>query len=338
MLINKLSVIIVFIGIVGFFNPQNISAQTAHLSSDKDSISVGDIIHLNIKVQLNEEVDEILFPDSSLFPNELSLLNIEQFTRTVYSDSLRYKVQYFSNQDVFIPSFPIALVTQNDTSFIYSNSLQLGFRSILPNDEAELNPIKPILDFNSFPWVLVFLILIIIIGAGIWAYLTFLKKEVVKETPIKTEEEPFISPLEHLEKTLIALKTEYNLAQTKDYKYFYSTISDSIRKYYEELYHIPALESTTREVLSYFDAFGVDKEMTQRTRSILKKSDMVKFAKYEPSLEGAWGTYADAQDFIERAKLIDASRIARKKIDHNNTWLEANTADLDNVEDTPKGA
>lgn len=337
MLNNKLSVIFVFIGIVGFLNSQNTDAQTVHLSSDTDSISVGDIIHLNIKVQLNKEVDEILFPDSSLFPNELSVLNIEQFTGTDYSDSLRYKVQYFSNQDVFIPSFPIALVTQNDTSFIYSNSLQLVYRSILPIDEAELKPIKPILDFNSFPWLLVFLILITV-GAGIWAYLTFWKKEVVKETPIKTQEVPFINPLEHLEKTLIALKTEYNLAQTKDYKYFYSTISDSIREYYEELYHIPALESTTREVLRYLDAFGVDKEMTQRTRSVLKKSDMVKFAKYEPSLEGAWGTYADAQDFIDRAKLIDASRIARKKIDHDNTWLQANDADLDNEEDTPKGA
>ena len=334
--IKNLPFFFVFIGIVSFFNSHNINAQTVILTSDKDSISVGVIIHLNVKVQLNEEVDEILFPDSSFFPNELLLLNVEQFTLTDFSDSLSYKVQYFSNQDVFIPSFPIALVSQNDTSFLYSNSLQLTYRSVLPNDEAELNPIKPILEFSSFPWGLVFLILIIV-GAGIWAYLTFRKKEIVQEIPIKTQEVPFINPLEHLEKTLIALKIEYNLAQTKDYKYFYSTISDSIREYYEELYQIPALESTTREVLRYLDAFGVDNEMTQRTRSILNRSDMVKFAKFEPSLEGAWDTHSDAQDFIERAKLIDASRIARKKTDHDNTWLNANTADLNNDEDTSKG-
>ena len=91
---------------------------------------------------------------------------------------------------------------------------------------------------------------------------------------------------------------------------------------YEELYNIPALESTTREVLRFLDAFGVDHEMIQSTRSVLNKSDMVKFAKYEPTLDNAWHCYGDAMDFVNRAKLIDASRIARKKAEYESQWVQ----------------
>lgn len=326
MSIRKVSFLILLISFFGIFGATNSKAQTVRLSSDSDSVSVGDIIQLNIKVQLNQEVDEIIYPDSSAFPQELTWLGVQQFKLTDFSDSLSYRVQYFANQDVFIPSFPIGLVTQNDTSILYSNSLTLPFRSVLPSSDAELKPIKPILTFTSFPWGLL-LIGLIIIAALVWAYYTFAKKEVVQEVVEITQPIPFLNPLFNLENQLKALKSDYNIAETRDYKYFYSTVSDSIREYYEELYQIPALESTTREVLRYLDAFGVDHEMIQSTRSVLNKSDMVKFAKYEPTLDNAWICYADAIDFVERAKLIDASRIARKKANYESQWAKPTSED-----------
>ena len=125
-------------------------AQTVTLTSDVDSVSVGEIIHLNLKVQLNEEIDELVFPDSSMFPAELTYLNVEQFELTDFSDSLRYKVQYFSNEDVFIPSFPVGLITEADTTILYSNSIRIAFKTVLPSEDAELKPIKPILLFDKF--------------------------------------------------------------------------------------------------------------------------------------------------------------------------------------------
>lgn len=139
-----------------------------------------------------------------------------------------------------------------------------------------------------------------------------------------------------LEQTLISLKEDYNLSQTKDFKYFYSTISDSIRRYFEDLYEIPALESTSREVLRYLDAFGVDHEMIQSTRKVLNRSDMVKFAKFTPTLDSAWNTYAEALDFLERAKLIDASRVARKKSEYEARWEEVEPSSENMDEEEPK--
>jgi hypothetical protein len=329
---RKFSFLLLLIGFCLTIGVKDSSAQTVVLSSDVDSVSVGDIIHLNIKVQLNQQVDEIIYPDSSSFPEELTWLNVQQFKLTDFSDSLSYRVQYFANQDVFIPSFPIGLVTQNDTSVVFSNSLILPFKTILPTSEAELKPIKPIIEFTSFPWGLL-LISLVIFAALVWAYFTFTKKEPTQEIVKITQPVPFTNPLQHLESKLKELKTGYNLSETRDFKYFYSTVSDSIREYYEELYQIPALESTTREVIRFLDAFGVDHEMIQSTRSVLNKSDMVKFAKYEPTLDKAWDCYADAIDFIERAKLIDASRIARKKAEYESQWTQIDEADSQVDED-----
>lgn len=296
-------------------------SQTVVLSSDTDSVSVGDVISLNLKIQLNQTADELLFPDSSSFPPDLTYLDLQRFQLTDFADSLRYRVQYFANQDVYIPGFPIGVVSGSDTTTLYSNSLTIPFRSVLPADDAALKPIKPILPFDGFPWAIL-LIVLVLIAAAVWAYFTLNKKEEPVQVQKVVQHIPFQSPVLQLEQTLASLKDDYNISQTKDFKYFYSTVSDSIRRYYEDLYDIPALESTSREVLRYLDAFGVDHEMIQSTRKVLNRADMVKFAKYTPTLDSAWECYGDAIDFLERAKLIDASRVARKKSEYESQWKE----------------
>lgn len=309
----------------------SVHAQTVTLSSSADSVSVGDILHLNLKIQLTEQVDDLIFPDSSMFPSELTFLQLEEIKLTDFSDSLSYRVQYFSTQDVFIPSFPIGLISENDTSIIFSNSITIPFKTVLSANDAELRPIKPILQFQSFPWLLL-LALIVVLSIFAFVYLKFFKQEPTSEVIGFSKPVPFSNPLVQLENQLIFLKDDYKLSETRDFKYFYTEMSDSIRRYFEDLYNIPALESTTRELLRFLDAFGVDHEMIQSTRYVLNRSDMVKFAKFEPTLENAWNCYADAINFTERAKLIDASRIARKKAEHESQWATDTQENIDQTE------
>lgn len=290
-------------------------AQSTRLSSNVDSVEVGDVFTLNIKIQLNEQVDHLIPPDSSSLPPELVWMSLQQFKITDFADSLSITVQHFGNSDLFVPALPIGLITDGDTSFVYTNNLLIPFRTVLPHQDAELQPIKPIFEFRTIPWGWILLALALV-AAGIWAYFTFVRKKEEPTIIAPVPKPPFVNPLEELENTLTALKNDYNLAQTQDFKYFYSTLSDSIRTYFEELYEIPALESTTRELLRFLDAFGVDLEMIKYTRSILNRSDMVKFAKFTPTLDNAWACHADALAFLERAKLIDAARISRKRVEY----------------------
>ena len=293
-----------------FLGGQAVS-QSSFISSSVDSVSVGEVLNISLKVQLDKEYDRIIYPDSSGFPQEVELLSSQQYRITDFADSISYRVQFFGNKDLNIAPLQIGLISDSDTSYIYSNGLPLFFKTVLPAEDAELKPMKPIFDFKGFPWAAV-LIAIAVLVAAYFVYRILTKKEPEPERR-PFEFKPFQNPLTELENSLSELKNEYDLAVTKDFKFFYSTLSDSIRAYFEELYNIPALESTTRELMRFLDAFGVDIEMVKQTRTILNRSDMVKFAKFTPTLDDAWDCYQTAIDFVDRARLVDASRISRKK-------------------------
>lgn len=286
-------------------------SQSGFISSSVDSVTAGEVFSISLKVQLDKEYDRIIYPDSAAFPREIELIGSQQFRITDFADSISYRVQYFGNKDINVAPLQIALVSESDTIYAYSNGLPLYFRTVLPAEDAELKPMKPIFDFKGFPWAAVLITLAVLIAAY-FIYRILTKKEPEPERK-PFEFKPFQNPLNELELSLTKLKNEYDLASTKDFKYFYTTLSDSVRAYYEELYNIPALESTTRELMRFLDAFGVDIDMVKFTRTILSRSDMVKFAKYTPTLDDAWDCYQTAIDFVDRARLVDASRISRKK-------------------------
>ncbi|MFV1884644.1 MAG: hypothetical protein ACMZ7B_09165 [Balneola sp.] len=302
-----------FLLFAGLLGATSVSyAQNSSAASSKDSLTVGEVFSISVKLQLDQTYDRVIFPDSSSFPSVLELLNTQQFRVTDFADSVLYTLQFFGNTNLTLPPFPVFLVNARDTSVVFTNPVALYFKSVLPSEDAELKPLKPIFDIFGFPWALTIILLALILAVAL-AFYTWKKRANAEPVQKEVEFDPFISPLAELESTLSYLKQEYDLAATKDYKYFYSSLSDSIRAYFEELYNIPALESTSRELFRYLDAFGVDHEMIKSTRQVLNRSDMVKFAKYTPTLDDAWTCYQYSIDFLDRARLVDASRISRKK-------------------------
>ncbi len=320
--------------VVGLFLVPSYSyAQNSTASPSKDSLTVGEVFTISVKLQLNQPYERIIFPDSSAFPPVLDLLNTRQFRVTDFADSVLYSLQFFGNTDINLPPFRILLINARDTSIVFSNPIALYFKTVLPSEDAELKPLKPIFDMKGFPWAVLIILIAIILAAAL-TYYTWRKRANAKPVEQEIVFEPFISPLTQLESTLSYLKQDYDLATTKDYKFFYSTLSDSIRSYFEELYNIPALESTSRELFRYLDAFGVDHEMIKSTRQVLNRSDMVKFAKYTPTLDDAWTCYQYAIDFLDRSRLVDASRISRKKATYEAQFKQPENTEL--VEPTIK--
>lgn len=310
---NSYKILIFFtVFISGWLIPDLVQAQTATARVSKDSLTVGEPFDLSITLRVEQSYQRIIFPDSTSFPPIVEFIRSRQFRITDFADSVQYQLQFFANQDITLSPYPVVLISATDTTVIFTNPISLYFKTVLPSEDAELKPLKPIFDLSGFPWAWAIIIFGLILAA-ILAYFTFFRKKEEIEEPQVVEVIPFSSPLAGLEQQLLKLKNEYDLASTKDYKYFYTTLSDSIREYFEELYNIPALESTSRELFRYMDAFGVDHEMIKSTRQVLNRSDMVKFAKFTPTLDDAWKCYQFAVDFLDRARTVDASRISRKK-------------------------
>lgn len=68
-------------------------------------------------------------------------------------------------------------------------------------------------------------------------------------------------------------------------KEFYSELSRILRGYLEDQFTIPALESTTDELIGGLKTRGFDATLIDKIRHLLQTADLVKFAKVEPSTD-----------------------------------------------------
>jgi hypothetical protein len=70
-------------------------------------------------------------------------------------------------------------------------------------------------------------------------------------------------------------------------KVHYVEVSDTLRRYLEDRYGIPALESTTEELRPRLGEISLDALVASRVLAILREADLVKFAKARPEAEAA---------------------------------------------------
>ncbi|MDZ7806772.1 MAG: hypothetical protein U5K71_06620 [Gracilimonas sp.] len=306
---------------LSIFISGNVQAQSVRTQVDTDSLRIGDTFNYSLLLQLDEEYQSVQFPDTNSFPSSVEVLNRKQFKLSEFSDSLIYELQYFGNEDLQISSLPVTILNESDTTTLYTDPVTIFFQPVVAEGDTTLKSMKPNYEFPRpwWPWILA---LIALAAFLIWWFKFREQDEDVPEVQKPTIPD-FYDPIKELENDLIRIKEETKVEQTKDFKLFYSQIGDAIRTYFEELYKIPALESTSGELIRYLDAYGVDDILAEKTRNILRRADLVKFAKFTPTLEDSWKTYDEALEFLERAKLTDAPRIGRLKTEYDTRYYSS---------------
>ncbi|MFH5885448.1 hypothetical protein ACG2F4_14140 [Halalkalibaculum sp. DA3122] len=283
-----------------------------------DSLRVGDTFTYNITLRKNREYDSILFPDSTHFGEMFEIRSRQHYRETNFKDSLVYRVQYFGTADTRIPALPIRLISGTDTTTVRTNPVPVYFSSVLQSENEEFRPLKPIFDFARAWWAY-------ILGAILLALLSWYLYRLYQQKSAEPEVEPradfspapFMDPLVQLENSLKQLRS-FSFEEEEDVKQFYINLGDAIRTYFETLYHIPALESTSREIILELEKRMVDERMITQTRKVLRQADMVKFAKFKPSEEQTRISLSIAQDFVEVARKNDGPRIEQMRRQHQS--------------------
>ena len=143
--------------------------------------------------------------------------------------------------------------------------------------------IKDIVPANeSSDWwkYLLGLVLIAGFGAFIYWYTKKRQKKTIEKEIYKTPIEKATSLLNNLEKK--------ELWQHGEVKAYYSELTDIVRNYIEEAIEIPAMESTTSELIeglkmvSQKKKMNLSKDTFDNLLGVLKQADLVKFAKSKP--------------------------------------------------------
>ncbi len=295
-----------------------LQAQTLQTYFRPDSIETGGVFSLSLVLNQDTLYSDISFPDSADLGPDFVIRDRHQYRLNDLTDSLALEIQYFGNTDISLQPLPVRLTKNAKVSTLMSDPVFIPHRTLIPQEEAVVRPPKPIFSFPRawWPYVLLFL------GAAAAAYFLFVylqnRKAHTEPEPVSAPP-PFVNPLIRLETELFDLK-QMELELNKDFKTFYVRLGDALRLYYEDLYRIPALESTTREMMRFVDVFGVDEDMKKITRSVLNEADMVKFAKFTPSLEQAWAAHQRMMEFLDQAHKLDQKRIERMKEEHQEKY------------------
>ena len=193
----------------------------------------------------------------------------------------KYGLTQFDSGRYTIPSFKILI---NKKPFL-SDSLLVDVANVKVDTlQQKMYDIKDIVPVENTVgnWWKYLLALVIILGIVALVYV-YIKKHQKK----KIEEEIFKTPIEKATSLLNNLEKK-ELWQKGEIKAYYSELTDIARNYIEEAIEIPAMESTTSELILGLRAASVKKKMTlsqetiENLERVLKQADLVKFAKSKP--------------------------------------------------------
>jgi hypothetical protein len=292
--------------VLGLISPHKLFAQGIELKAalDTTTIWIGDQIRYNILVDQPQDA-KVSFPllsDSLVSKVEiLSASKIDTFF--VGNGRLKLQQHYlitcFDSGAYIIPpiKFGYKMGTVQDT--IATPWLNLTVRTIPIKDYKKIADIKdikqmPITFAEILPYIAIGLGIILLLVALIYIYYRWKHKKPIFGLLQKPAEPPHIIAFHSLEK----LKSE-KLWQQGQYKQYFTRITDILRVYIEDRFKVPALESTTAEIMNSLKNIDfIDEKTLANFKITLELSDFVKFAKAEPLPDENENSWQYAHDFV----------------------------------------
>ena len=215
------------------------------------------------------------------------------------------------NRDLIIQSFdsgmwiikPIPYVVNGDTAFC--NQLTLKVLPVNVSQMKDINDIKPVEDvpFNLLDWLpdywWAWLLGLLLIGAGIWAYRKYYKKGINPLKPSKKRLPPYEEAMINLQN----LKSAQLWQQGQEKEYF-TGLTDILRVYIDRRFHINAVEMTSSQIIDTLKKNDETKAVNEQLEMILEIADIVKFANARPLADDNEVAYQRAVNFVEATRPV----------------------------------
>lgn len=318
---GRLSRILIIIACLFTVMPENVFAQEATASLEKDEILMGTTTEMKVRIPLPNDTVAVEFPllQEALSKKKsfVSLLNDTVELRSKYKrEIIREDDKTWMTYDLTIQAFDSGAYTLPPLTFLVgnepvnTNSINL---KVIPvkasaddkiddfSDVAqpfELNPNPEEMDEEGgwpwWIWLLIGLAALVLIGAII---LFFIFRKNGNRLPFIKKQPVYVQALNKLSK----LKSQ-NLPTKGKTKEYYTRLTDILRWYLRRQYGIKTLERTSAEILS--ETRDIDKLSNnyEILKSIFDTADFVKFAKVNPSEAENLRCMAESELFIHNTK------------------------------------
>ena len=270
--------------ILFFLLSTSLFAQKVTTSVDTIKNKIGAEFKLTLKTDV-DTLSKVKFPEAKNFG---ALEVIHSYKIDTVRNGARYELikkyglTQFDRGSYVIPRIPVLI----NGKAVFSDSIKLEVNDVKVDTlKQKMYDIKDIAQAESplGTWWIYLLILLVIGIAGYFIY-QFIKK---RQSQPKAEVIVFKSPIEKATTLLQQLEIK-ELWQKGEIKHYYSELTDIARNYIEEEIHIPAMESTTSELIEGLRKAAKQKklklsnETVENLEKVLMQADLVKFAKVKP--------------------------------------------------------
>ena len=295
-------VLFLFLGLgIGALDAQNVEYGVA---LDTNYMMIGDQQHLTFKVKGDPGL-KIIFPQLK----DTMTKGVEIISGPVL-DSIKdkdgrwlfegkYVITAFDSGVYVIPPMPITVEGQEYNNVLRTDPLVFAVNTFqVDPQKGNYDIVQP----YAAPWTfaeILPVVLWVLLGIVVLILLWWLWQRHKKNKPLFTPKKEDIPPYVKAIRALDDIKNG-KLWQAGREKEYYTRLTDTVRQYLDEEFHIPAMEQTSGETLKALEGCPEvgDKERT-RVADMLTTADYVKFAKFTP-LQDENARYLDtAYDFVQ---------------------------------------
>lgn len=271
-----------------------------------DSLTVGDHVTLEVFVDTPPGC-EVRFPDRMEPGGPVDFVDLEVVPpkggrgaqgrsdgRTTWVG--RYELSVFQVGHVVLPPWSVEVRRDGQSVVASSDSIRMFVQSVLTDSlrQAGFGDLESQVKLSSFPWLYVGIgaAALAIVLLVVWLVLRRRRRRAVV-VPIERVRPAHQVALEALRK----LEAQHLPIDGKFVEY-YVRLSEILRRYLEDGFGVAALEETTEEILFDLDRHGFDRVTVKQVDALCNESDLVKFAKHEPTIDGCQESMEHVRDFV----------------------------------------
>lgn len=315
MLKFQFKILVVFL-VMAFANNLHSQNTEAFTKLDTNAIFIGDQIGLELGIKLPTDFTTIWPSINDTVSANIEIISMGKID-TIFDEgdmilSQKLTITSFDSGYFEVPAFDFIFGKEGDSISYLAKSKNLYLNVYTPEvDTSQAFKVikapyaEPYTFMEIFPWVLGALLLIGIIVFAIW----FIRKRKKKQPLFAAKPKPLRPPqeiaLEKLESLRLAKVWQQGLL-----KKYHSQITDIVREYLDRRFNFDAPEMTSEEIIEELKNHNVNAEVLNKISSAFQLSDLVKFAKAQPtSLENDL-SLSHCVDFINETAFSPETEIS----------------------------
>jgi hypothetical protein len=273
---------------------------------DTNQIRIGEQFHLDIDL-LQPGGLTVRFPEiKDTLMSNIEVLQAYPRDTIAEDENLRIKQRYrltsFDSGFYEIPPLTFYFQSGEWSDSLESNPMYLLVHTVAV--DSTIYDVKapihmPMSFLEVFPFVAGGLVLVAAVYFTV-RYLRRRKKRKGVLTPDRPEDPAHVVALRELDRL-----REEKLWQRSEFKPYYTRLSDTIRRYMERRYNIPAMEMTSYEILdTWKQGERPEEELSAKLNRLLNLADLVKFAKEKPIASDNEENLERAYEFVKKTALV----------------------------------